>query len=98
MRLLMPTLSLVMIGAAVALADPYGPPYAVTDMAPFCAACHASTSLAQLSDLRPEIAMTETIEEKHLKQIRTGAAYKDLTPTERESLINAVKWVDEHAH
>ena len=32
MRFLVLMLSLVMIGAVVALADPYGPPYAVTDM------------------------------------------------------------------
>jgi len=97
MRILLPFAIAAVIGGAVALADPYGPPYAVTDMAPFCASCHASASVAQLPELRPEIAMTETIEEKHIKHITTGAAYKDLTPEERQSLIKAVQWVDQHA-
>ena len=93
----MPTLSLVMIGAAVALADPYGPPYAVTDMAPFCATCHASTSPAQLQDLPAEVAAGETIEGKHLSRIRTDPAYRDLSPGDREQLIAAIKWMDEQA-
>jgi len=97
MRILLPFAIAVVIGGAVALADPYGPPHAVTDMAPFCASCHASVNVGQLPDLRPEIAPTETIEEKHIKHITTGAAYKDLTPEERQSLIKAVQWVDQHA-
>jgi hypothetical protein len=83
--------------AALALADPHGPPHAVTDMAPYCATCHASTSLAQLPDLRSEAAVLETIEEKHLKPIKNGAAYKDLTRTEAEALHKAVQWTDENA-
>jgi hypothetical protein len=81
----------------LALADPNGPPHAVTDMAPFCASCHASTSLSQLQDLRPEDAVLETIEEKHLKHIKTGAAYKGLTRVEADSLLKAVQWIDENA-
>src|SRR2546422_9089912 len=60
------TLSLVMIGAAVPLADPYGPPYAVTNMAPFCPTCHASASPAQLQGLPADVAAGETIDGKHL--------------------------------
>jgi hypothetical protein len=97
MRILLPFVIAAVIGGAVALADPYGPPHAVTDMAPFCARCHASTSEAQLPELRPEIAMTETVAEKHIKHIKTGAAYKDLTAAQRETLIDAVTWVDEQA-
>ena len=97
MRLLMPTLSLVMIGAAVALADPYGPPYAVTDMAPFCATCHASASPAQLQDLPADVAAGETIEGKHFSRIKSDPAYRDLSPADREQLIAAIKWVDEQA-
>ena len=97
MRLLLPTLSLVMIGAAVALADPYGPPYAVTDMAPFCATCHASASPAQLQDLPADVAAGETIEGKHFSRIKSDPAYRDLSPADREQLIAAIKWVDEQA-
>src|SRR5436190_710610 len=95
MRLLMPTLSLVMIGVAVALADPYGPPYAVTDMAPFCATCHASASPAQLQDLPADVAAGETIEGKHFSRIKSDPAYRGLSPADREQLIAAIKWVDE---
>ena len=97
MRILMLFAMTAVIGGAVALADPYGPPHAVTDMAPFCASCHASTSVEQLPDLRPEIAKAETIEEKHLKFIETDAAYKDLAAAQRQSLINAIQWIDAHA-
>src|SRR5207245_9795047 len=97
MRLLLPTLSLVMIGAAVALADPYGPPYADTDSAPFCATCHASASPAQLPDLPAEAAAAETTEGKLFGRIRTDPVYRDLSPADRERLIAAIKWVDEQA-
>src|SRR5881409_204199 len=97
MRFLAPMLPFVMIGAAMAVADPYGPPYAVTDMAPFCATCHASTSPAQLLDLPAEAAAAETTEGKHFVRIRTDPAYRDLSPADRERLIAAIKWVDEQA-
>ena len=97
MRLFVPCVISILVATAIALADPYGPPYAVTDMAPFCVTCHASTSLAQLPDLPPEIAVTETIEQKHLKHLQTSAIYKDLTSAERQTLLNAVKWADEQA-
>jgi hypothetical protein len=97
MSFLAPLLCTGVLIATLALADPYGPPHAVTDMAPYCASCHASTSLAQLPDLRPEAAVLETIEEKHLKHIKNGAAYKDLTRTEAEALVKAVQWTDENA-
>ena len=97
MRFLFPLMCSGVLLVTLALADPYGPPHAVTDMAPFCASCHASTSLAQLPDLRPELAVLETIEEKHLKHIKNGAAYKALTRAEAESLLKAVQWTDQNA-
>src|SRR6266852_8729176 len=87
MRIIAPILSLTLLAAAVALADPYGPPYAVTDMAPFCASCHSSTSLDQLRDLPPDVAAGETVESKHLSRIKTDPAYKDLSAQDRETLI-----------
>src|SRR5207245_8869824 len=82
---------------AVALADPYGPPYAVTDMAPFCARCHASTALTQLIDLPQSAAAADSVEAKHLARIRKDDAYKDLSATDREALINAINWMDEQS-
>src|SRR5713226_7151980 len=97
MRIIAPLLSLTILAAAVALADPYGPPHAVTDMAPFCASCHASTSLDQLRELPADVAAGETVESKHLSRIKTDPAYKDLSAQDRETLIAAVKRVDQSA-
>ena len=97
MRLAAPVLTLSMLAAAVALADPYGPSNAVTDMAPFCASCHSSTSLDQLRDLPADAAARETIESKHLSRIKTDPAYKNLSSKDREALLAAVKWVDAQA-
>ena len=97
MRIIAPLSSLTLLAAAVAWADPYGPPYAVTDMAPFCATCHASTTPAQLLDLPAEAAAAETTEGKHFSRIRTDPAYRELSPADREQLIAAIKSVDEQA-
>lgn len=97
MRIIAPLLSVAWLAAAVALADPYGPPHAVTDMAPFCASCHASTSLDQMRELPADAAAKETVESKHLNRIKTDPAYKDLSPEDRDLLIAAVKWVDQYA-
>ena len=97
MRLIAPLLSLSMLAAAAALADPYGPPHAITDMAPFCASCHASTSPDQLRELPAAVAARETVDNKHLNRIRTDPAYKDLSPEDRDLLIAAVKWIDQYA-
>lgn len=97
MRRVAPLLVAFLIIAALAMADPYGPPHAVTDMAPFCASCHSSTSLAQLRDLSSDVAAAETIEGKHLNRIKTDPAYKDLNPAGRDTLIAAINWMDEQA-
>ena len=96
-RSLSPLISIALLAGSLTFADPYGPPYAVTDMAPFCATCHASTSLSQLPDMPTDAAIRQTSDEKHLRQIKTSAAYKELTPAERETLMEAVRWVDEQA-
>ncbi|HEY3197196.1 MAG TPA: hypothetical protein VGJ57_04215 [Nitrospirales bacterium] len=97
MRIFIPLGMTALAMSSIAVADPYGPPHAVTDMAPFCATCHASTSLTQLPDLRADTAAAESVEEKHLKQIKVAPAYKDLTPSERNTLLEAVRWVDAQA-
>jgi len=97
MKLAALALVLSTLATAVVLADPYGPPHAVTDMAPFCASCHASTSLDQLRDLPPEAAEKETVAGKHVARIIQDQAYKDLSPEDRELLIAAVKWIDQYA-
>ena len=97
MRIIAPLLSLMILAASAALADPYGPPHAITDMAPFCASCHASTSLDQMRELPADVAARETVDSKHLNRIRTDPSYKDLNAQDRELLIAAVKWIDQYA-
>jgi hypothetical protein len=88
---------MVLIASAAALADPYGPPHAVTDMAPFCASCHASTSIAQMPELPADVAAGESVAVKHLSRFKTDPAYKELSASGREELIAAIKWMDEQA-
>jgi hypothetical protein len=90
-------LAFFLILDTVAFADPHGPPFAVTDIGPFCAACHASTTASQMPELPADVAAAETIESKHLNRIKSDPAYKDLNPAGRETLIAAIKWVDEQA-
>ncbi len=97
MRIMAPIFALSLLAAAAALADPYGPPHAVTDMAPYFASVHASTNLDQLQDFRPEDSPRETIEAKHLNRIKTDPAYKDLSAKDRETLAAAAKWIDQYA-
>ena len=96
-RTLAPACMLTILVTAVALADPYGPRHAVTDMAPFCASCHASTSLDQMTELPLNVAARETVDHKHLARIKTDPAYEDLSANDRDQLIAAVKWVDQSA-
>src|SRR5207302_9571565 len=81
MRIIAPILSLTVLAATVALADPYGPPNAVTDMAPFFATCHASTSPAQLLALPADAAAADTPQGKHFRPITTVPVTRDLSPT-----------------
>src|SRR5207245_6053324 len=76
MGIIAPISSLTVLAATVALADPYGPPYAVTDMAPFCVTFYVSTSPAQLLDLPAAAAAGETSEVKPVGRSRAEPAYR----------------------
>jgi hypothetical protein len=78
-------------------AYPGGPRDDVTDAAPFCAACHASTSPDQLRGLPPQAAAQETVA-AHLNAIKAGqGSYAKLTPDQRTKLITDVQEVDQNA-
>lgn len=77
---------------------PNGPLIQVTDLAPACAACHSSVSADQVRNLPPDFAARQVVDAKHFKAILSGAgAYKDLSPADREKLVEDVKLVDAHA-
>ena len=74
-----------------------GTPGFVTDVAPFCAGCHSSTSEAQLAGAAPERIQAEQIENKHLARIRDpreGSGYAGLTERQRADLIAGIQAID----
>lgn len=78
-------------------AYPNGPLWYVTDIGPYCAGCHASTSTKQIPEHPKEFAEQWTIEKKHFADIQKAQAYQDLSPDQKEQLIAAIKEVDAHA-
>ena len=88
-------LALALIGiAGAAGAYPGGTPEFQTDVAPFCAACHASRS----TDVLPGIgdrATAELAENKHFALILAGeGAYADLSETDRKTLVEQLRALD----
>jgi hypothetical protein len=74
-----------------------GTPGYVTDVAPFCASCHASVSEAQFAGVPPQRVQLEQAATKHVALIRTapeGSPYAALTDQQREALIAAVQKID----
>ena len=87
---------LIWLCASAALAYPGGTPAYQTDAAPFCAACHSSLDLATLAGAPPERAKKELAENKHIALIRAGeGGYGELSPEDRETLIQHVQAVDQ---
>lgn len=79
----------------VAQAFPGGTPLYQTDAAPYCAFCHSSRQKESLSNLPPDRAATELVENKHYALIRKGAGdYGKLTPEQREQLIQQIQALD----
>lgn len=79
------------------LAYPNGPIWYVTDVAPYCAGCHASTSEKQIPEHPKEFVAKWTIEGKHLVDFEKGEAYKNMSPADKEKLLAVVKQVDSNA-
>ncbi len=102
--------SLVRRGAGVAMllglliglpgaagAYPGGTPDFQTDVAPYCAACHASTAEADLAGLG-ERAVAELAANKHFAAIRAGVGpYADLPDPERERLVELLSAMDRNS-
>ncbi len=85
------------LGAGSAAAYPGGTPDFQTDVGPFCAACHSSTSLDDLSGLG-ERAAAELAPNKHLAAIRSGAGrYAELSEPDRARLVELISAVDKNS-
>jgi len=83
--------------ASRASAYPGGTPGDVTDVAPFCAACHSSVSEDQLQGLPPARATAEVAANKHLAKIQSPGAdspYAKLSPAERAELVAGIQKID----
>jgi len=98
----MSRIALLSILALVALplsagAYPGGTPTYQTDIAPFCAGCHASLDEASLAGAG-ERATKELAENKHLASIDAGrGGYGELSEADRETLADHIMAVDENS-
>lgn len=91
-------LVLASLAAGPALAYPGGTPDYQTDVAPFCASCHSSVDAASLAGAPPDRASKELAANKHLAQIRAGAAntgYQSMSEVDRKLLADLVEKLDQ---
>jgi len=86
------------LAASVAGAYPGGTPDYQTDVAPFCASCHSSIDASSLAGAPPDRAQKELAANKHLAQIRGGAAntgYQTLSEVDRNLLVQQIEALDQ---
>jgi hypothetical protein len=84
-------------GAGSAQAYPGGTPDFQTDVAPYCAACHTSTSEGDLSGLGDR-ALAELPLNKHYAAIRAGAGrYGEVPEADRAKLVELLALVDKNS-
>lgn len=89
---------LSLVAVASAQGYPGGPLVAVTDTGPFCASCHSSADREQLRGLPAAFIENQFFETKHYKAILEGRGpYKDMSPRDRERLLEDVKLTDANA-
>ena len=83
--------------AGGAAAYPGGTPDFQTDVGPYCAGCHSSTSADDLSGLG-ERADAELALNKHFGAIRAGTGrYADLSEADRVKLVELLSAVDQNS-
>jgi hypothetical protein len=84
----------VLLGATGAGAYPGGTPTFQTDVAPYCAACHASREASALAGAG-ERATKETSEHKHISVILSGQqGYQTLSEPDRKTLAEQIRALD----
>jgi hypothetical protein len=87
--------ALVVVGSAQAF--PGGTPDFQTDVSPYCAGCHASTSEADLSGLGDR-AVAELAPNKHYAAIQAGEGkYAELSEPDRVALVKLLTAVDRNS-
>jgi hypothetical protein len=89
-------LAAVVAAAGSAAAYPGGTPSYQTDVAPFCAGCHASRDADALAGAG-ERATKELAQNKHLAVIRAGdpkSAYAELSAGDRATLVKHIQALD----
>ncbi len=70
----------------------------VTDAGPFCASCHSSINQINVRNLPPEDPGRRDIAKVHYGAIRAGQGpYKDLSPEQRQTLVDALQVMDKKA-
>ena len=85
------------LGSGSVAAYPGGTPDFQTDVGPFCAACHSSTSIDDLSGLGDR-ASAELALNKHLGAIRSGTGkYAELSEQDRARLAELISAVDQNS-
>ncbi len=80
-----------------AAAYPGGTPDYQTDVAPFCASCHASVDTSSMAGAPPERAAKELAAGKHIAQIKAGAAgsgYQAMSEVDRNLLAKQIEALD----
>jgi len=83
--------------AGAAAAYPGGTPDFQTDVGPYCAGCHSSTSEDDLSGLGDR-ANAELASNKHFAAIRAGTGkYADLSETDRVKLVELLSTIDQNS-
>ena len=83
--------------AGSAAAYPGGTPDFQTDVGPYCAGCHSSTSAEDLSGLGDR-ANEELAQNKHFAAIRAGVGnYSDLAEADRTKLVELLTAVDKNS-
>jgi hypothetical protein len=88
----------LLLAPALSFAYPGGTPDFVTDVAPFCAGCHSSTSPDQLAGVPASRAEDEQVESKHIAKIRAArpdSPYAKLTEQQRAELIAGIQKIDQ---
>lgn len=87
----------VSVFAGGAVAFPGGTPDFQTDVGPYCAGCHSSTSEEDLSGLGDR-AKAELAVNKHYGAIRAGTGkYADLSEVDRATLVELLSAVDQNS-
>lgn len=88
----------VLLSGNTVFGYPNGPVHYVTDIGPYCAACHASVNARrQMPEKNGKFVENWTIKGKHLRMLNKAPQYKSLSAGEKKQLIRDIMIVDANA-